>query len=129
MSLPIIKRFFRRKFLRPVTDPKIELFWEVKEGKFLTLKLEPRRNKSPPKLVLTQERWRYSQFCSPELGKKSEKTFEHYISPLSRSGPVGPTFIFCMWGHTADVMTCFEFQIDCLSSFGANGCSKSGVSR
>ena len=34
-----------------------------------------------------------------------EPTSEHYISPLCRAGPAGPTFtIFGMWGPTADVI-------------------------
>jgi len=58
--------------------------------------------------------------CSPELGKKSykkrkkkEPTFEHYISPIYRAGPAGPTFtIFGMWGPTADVIIRVKFYLD-----------------
>jgi len=62
--------------------------------------------------------------CSPELGKKSYKKrkkerkkkgpiFEHYISPLYRAGPAGPTFtIFGMWGPTADIIIRVKFQFD-----------------
>jgi len=53
--------------------------------------------------------------CSPELGKTSYKkekkpTFEHYISPLYRAGPAGPTItIFGVWGPTDDVIIRVKF--------------------
>jgi len=65
--------------------------------------------------------------CSPEVRKKSEKnikkvkkTFEHDILPLCRGGPARPIFtIFGVWGHTADVITPVEFQVDWSKGVGS----------
>ena len=41
-----------------------------------------------------------------------------YVSPLSRVALWGRLLNFFVWGHTANVITCFKFQIDCLKAFG-----------
>jgi len=59
----------------------------------LILKLGPPRKSTPTGTHrLTQKRWQYSQMCSPQLRKKSQKIFKKHLNMIFYPFAGGPTF-------------------------------------